>query len=92
MVMKWFAFYIIYRRNFPSIRGGHREDFFHFAFCFATLLCNFALQLCFLLLLFAWVLHSAFATLKKLGGPWKTLAGLKISAENFGASQNFRRT
>jgi hypothetical protein len=33
-------------------------------------------------------LHSTFATLKKLGGPWKTLAGLKILAENFGASQN----
>jgi hypothetical protein len=67
------AFYIIYRRNFPSSRGGHREEFF------ASL---FALQLCFLLLLFALVLHSTFATLKKLSVPWKTLA------ENFGASQN----
>jgi hypothetical protein len=33
-------------------------------------------------------LHSTFATLKKLGGQWKTLAGMKISAENFGVSQN----
>ncbi len=96
--MKWWrcgdgnemALYIMYRREFTSIRGGHMRGLFHFAFCFATLLfalalsprgcMNVALRFC--------------RSFEKLGVPWKisvphkNLGGL----ENSGGIEKFRRS
>jgi hypothetical protein len=98
MMMKWLAFYIIYRRNFPSIRGGHREDLFTLLSAFATLL--FALALCGNTALnscmsFFWKIWRAMENpggSENFGGklrrPTKFRRMSKILAENFCVSQN----